>query len=307
VSESESELPIIYLPPKTQTALTAGRRIIAIDATMLNTLQMCAFKLNLQFIENLRGVTKPHYLDEGSLIHLMLWMYYQLKREGIPFKDRVEQAVLYGRTMSPSLDLSMDACEQMYYQFKEYAKFREHENWTPLDFERPFSVVMYEDDKLTIIYEGIVDLIVHVPGVGELCVDHKTMTRNSQLDRMSNQFMGYSWALGIKTVCINRIGFQKTLPPKERFTRPMVSYNSTRLEEWRQNTIWWAKYADLLIQNKIFPMNQTSCDKYGGCFYREICLSQANARNFLAARDFKKGEVWAPAGGLGLAGETTDE
>ena len=288
-------------PPKKKT-----RRIIALDSTMLNTLQLCAFKLNLQFIENLRGITKPHYLDEGSLIHLMLWMYYQLKREGIPFKDRVEESLNYGRLMSPSLDLDMDSCEVMYFQFKEYCKFREHENWTPIDFERPFSVVMHEDEDITILYEGIVDLIVHVPNTGELVVDHKTMTRNHELDKMSNQFMGYSWALGIKTVCVNRIGFQKTLPPKQRFTRPMVGYNEDRLEEWRQNTIWWAKYADMLIQTNTFPMNQTSCDKFGGCFYRELCLAQSNARQFLANRNYKRGEQWAPASGLGLSGESNE-
>jgi hypothetical protein len=285
----------------------AKQRIIALDATMLNTLQACSYKLNLQFILNLRGLTKPHYLDEGSLIHLMLWMYYQLKREGVPFQTRVEQSVLYGRLMSPGLDLGMDDCEVMYYQFKEYCRFWEFETWSPIDFERPFSIVIYEDENLKVLYEGVVDLIVYVPDIGELIVDHKTMTRNTALDQMSNQFMGYSYGLGIRTVCINRIGFQKTLPPKKRFTRPYVGYNSERLEEWKANVIHWAKRVDGEILDGQFPMNQTSCDKYGGCFYKPLCISPVKARSYLAMRDYKIGETWAPAGGLGLKGEVDDQ
>ena len=283
------------------------QRVMALDATMLNTLQACPYKLNLQFILNLRGLTKPHFLDEGSLIHVMLWMYYQLKRDRVPFQERVERSLMYGRLMSPDLDLSMDECEIMYYQFKEYCKYYEDEDWSPIAFERPFSVLIYEDENLKVLYEGRVDLIVRISGGEQLVVDHKTMTRRSDLDQMSNQFMGYSYCLGINTVCVNRIGFQKTLAPKERFTRPMTSYNKERLEEWKANVIYWAKRGDEMILDGQFPMNQTSCDKFGGCFYRPLCLAPQRTRSYLAMRNYKIGEEWTPAGGLGLQGEVDEQ
>jgi hypothetical protein len=97
---------------------------------------------------------------------------------------------------------------------------------------------------------------------------------------------------------MNKIGFQKTLTPAERFQRFVFNIDKDRIEEWKVNAIWWVRlYADC-IESDNYPMNLTSCDKYSGCIFKRICESDPNSREYKLARDFSTVEKWDVAKSL---------
>ena len=41
-------------------------------------------------------------------------------------------------------------------------------------------------------------------------------------------------------------------------------------------------------------MNDTACDKYGGCKFRDICSKSPNVREKFIKADFKEQPIWNP-------------
>ena len=87
---------------------------------------------------------------------------------------------------------------------------------------------------------------------------------------------------------INGIGDQKTLKVKERMTRILHSYTKAHIEEWELETISWIKQMIIYAKNNHFPGNNTSCDKYSGCSFRDVCDAAPVARQFKLENLFKK-------------------
>jgi hypothetical protein len=160
--------------------------------------------------------------------------------------------------------------------------------------EEPFSIVLYEnanyvvDPKnpgLRIMFEGLVDLVAELPNQ-PLCVfDHKSESRKSTPYKLSHQFQGSAFAFKVDTVVVNKVGFQKTLPEKERFRRIFLDYTNTPLlHEWRLDAIKKVLEAierhkrEALTQKPDWPRNRTSCDKYSGCVFQEVCAANPMVR-----------------------------
>lgn len=121
-------------------------------------------------------------------------------------------------------------------------------------------------------------------------MDHKTTTSTPgsyYFDQFTpnNQMTLYTLAAGVvmgasvKGVIIDgiqvAIGFS-------RMVRGMTFRTPDQLEEWLNDLKWWLAQAELYATQNYWPMNDTSCDKFGGCRYREICSkSPAVRENFL--------------------------
>jgi hypothetical protein len=160
--------------------------------------------------------------------------------------------------------------------------------------EQTFSVVLYEDPTIKIIYSGKIDLVADTP-VGIIIVDHKTESRKSDPSTLTNQFVGYANALKIYNVWINKIGFQKTLSRADRFRRYIKPYNPDWVEEWKQGVIEDVKSAALDIQNNTFRPNFSACDRsFWGCEFKILCETTADNRKFKARTFFKVGDPWDP-------------
>jgi len=97
-----------------------------------------------------------------------------------------------------------------------------------------------------------------------------------------------------RNIFVNRIGFQKTLAPSVRFQRIPLSYPTPRITEWRYWAVYWIKLYQFYLENGIWPPNFTSCDKYGGCIYQNVCEAIPDAREDRIAVLFRKGERWSP-------------
>jgi len=108
----------------------------------------------------------------------------------------------------------------------------------------------------------------------------RQFTPNMQVD-------AYTWAGNviypepIKGVVIDAaqiaVGFTE-------FQRATILRTKGQLQEWYDNTVHWIKQAKRDAERGFFPMNTSSCSKYGGCPFRQICsLSPEFRLNFLDA------------------------
>jgi len=279
---------------------SGGWRNIVFDSQILSSLQKCPYYLNLAFMRRLGVEHKAQALESGDLLHTMMKVFYTLKiqRPDLPYEQYIEHSKQIGREKAITLAQELETSEEVSYHFEEYCKFREGEFWIPKAVEKSFTILLHEseEDNLRIYYEGIIDLVVDSEA-GEAVVDHKSSRRNMPNPNieLSNQFMGYCYSLGINTAVINKVGFQKTLKPAERFTRVPLSYSNAQLAAWRDNTIWWAKQLAWFVDNNTFPQNFTGCDKYSGCIFGEACKTDPGAaREFVLENHYKELPAWNP-------------
>lgn len=276
------------------------------DSMILNTLQNCGRKTKMEFIDNWRPTEKAEALEKGDLIHQMFAHYYRGKKEG--HTEQMEShatliagAIAKARDASVGMALSQATVEEDVKQFKDNILYWQRDGWKILEVEQPFSKVLYERpdtperEGIRILYEGIIDLVVEHPSpYGIYIVDHKTASRRGTPMKLSNQFMGYCWALGIGQVIVNRVGFQKTLGAEERFQRIFLSYERELLREWVQQAVYWAHVLVGYIDQNYFPPNFTSCDKYSGCIFQQVCGTIPAVRDFKLQSFYYQGEPWSP-------------
>jgi len=272
-------------------------RTIAMDSQILNDVMACGQKAYLRFVRHKEPEHKAEALEKGDLMHQMLEHHYLQLKAGRrdQYTDIVEEAVRVGIEASKEMELTQSLIVDNINQYRQYALYYKQDGWQPLEVEQPFSKVLYQNEQrgIRILYEGIIDLVCQTPG-GLAIVDHKTSSRRQQPFLLSTQFMGYSWALNVSHVVVNKIGFQKTLPPKERFNRYRMPYQRAHLEQWKKDAIYYAHLLISWMDQGYYPMNYTSCDKYGGCIFQPVCASIPEVREHKLAMLFKDGKPWSP-------------
>ena len=295
-----------------------SKRVLAADSQVLNTVMACGRKTKLEFTLNLRPLKKAEALEKGDLMHRMLHPYYygrirdprphhlfmandkfeQVEHPyarfiGMPHKELVDTCSEIGKLASFDMDLEPEYRNECIKQFREYAFHFADDGWYALEVEQSFVRTLYEDEDLRIDYEGIVDLVADGP-MGKIAVDHKTASRREVPSDLSNQFMGYCWALDLPRLIVNRIGFQKTVPAKERFQRIVMNYPEGRIAEWQYWAVYWLKVYAFYMENDVWPPNFTSCDKYSGCIFQPVCTRIPEAREFTMQTKYKVSEPWSP-------------
>jgi hypothetical protein len=127
-------------------------------------------------------------------------------------------------------------------------------------------------------------------------VDHKTMKQNRDILSLNNQFMGQCLNTDSRTVLINKVGFQKTLKPVDKFKRVGISYSAGRLYEFANQTLpYWCKQAVVYEEQGYWPPNHNACDtKFGWCEFKETCEADPSMRGDVLRMNFIKGPAWNP-------------
>lgn len=306
--------------------------IFVFDSTVENDVQACARKFEFAHVRNWRPITgKAFALDRGSMLHDMLALYRTLLKiqwRGVesltvseekflkesdtepkvyPWNEIVERAVFLGRMYmaTESENIELQEGEEIIRNFTEYVDFYQNDGWQPIEVEASFSRILYESKDLILVVEGRIDLITDSRS-GRTVVDSKSASRRQEPVLLSNQFLCYAWATEVPSVTVDKIGFQKTLKPHERFNRHILSYPDAIKEEWKEWAIYWGKMAVFYVREGIFPPNFTSCDKYGGCIYLPICSTTPNAREWKASTLFRVGEQWSPQNTEVASGKTEE-
>jgi len=82
-----------------------------------------------------------------------------------------------------------------------------------------------------------------------------------------------------------------------RFVRGFTYRTQDQLEEWTNDLYHWLDLAVSHANDSYWPQNDTACDKFGGCRFRDVCSKSPGVReNFLRA-DFAQlpeDERWNP-------------
>ncbi len=178
---------------------------------------------------------------------------------------------------------------------EQYFDRWKNEAWVPLEVEHVRKKLLYEDDNIRILWKAKLDLLTDTLK-GIFPCDHKTMSQKRSTISMNNQFMGQCLVTDSRSVIIDKIGFQTSLKPEEKFIRPMVSYSAERLIEWQSQTLPHYAY-ELLEYNETgyWPQRLTHCEnKYGTCQFLKVCESNPDMREEELRKNFIIGEVWDP-------------
>jgi len=274
------------------------RKNVVLDATILSTLMSCArltdFRFNYNFI-SIGG--KSNSLEMGSIVHTILERYYKAVIDGKSRTDAVQIGMNSGKVFSDenANNSSPEELQLVFNTMEQYFDHYKNDFWVPLKVEYVERKEVYVDDEIRIGWKAKIDVLIDT-NQGIYSVDHKTMKQRRDTVSLNNQFMGQCVLLGTNKVIINKIGFQTTLKPNEKFTRPTVNYNAARLAEWREVILpYYAKLMLLYSENEYWPPNYTHCEnKYGKCNFIEVCEAPPNLREDEIRRLFTVGERWDP-------------
>lgn len=92
-------------------------------------------------------------------------------------------------------------------------------------------------------------------------------------------------------------GCQILLDKPNAFARGFTFRTADQLSEWMTDLRVTLVYAEFLASSGYYPMNDTSCDKYGGCKFRSICSKAPSVREVFLRNDFNQlpeSERWNP-------------
>lgn len=274
--------------------MSKTRKVIAVDSQMLNTHASCNRKFDLYHIQNWRPGQVGEPLERGDLVHVILAEYYRARMRGkTELPEMLSVAIEAGRNRALDLALTPEEAEYIIRVSVENLAHWHQDGWKVLFVEQPFSKVIFEDEDYVFLYEGIMDLGVET-FFGPMVVDHKSGKRREDPHKLSNQFMGYSWAADLPNVMINRVGMQKSLKTADKFQRQHISYAKELISEWRTNTIHEIKKMAFNAKHNLWTPNFTSCDKFGGCLFEEVCEVAPAMRPYKIEARFYKGEPWSP-------------
>jgi hypothetical protein len=136
-------------------------------------------------------------------------------------------------------------------------------------------------------------------------MDHKTTTTTpsayyfNQYDP-NNQMSLYTWAGQIifkSTIAGVIIDAAQVLIGLPKFVRGVTYRTAAQLEEWMIDLKHWLALAERYAIEGYWPMNDTACDKFGGCPFRPICSKDPRVRETFLKSDFEQKAVedrWNP-------------
>jgi hypothetical protein len=307
-----------------------GKANIVLDATMLSTLMACPRLADFRFNLNLQSISgKSNSLEVGSVVHKFLEVYYGAMIQGISR----EQALGYGLTaaelyvqgcqyctdFTSTPDIPKPPCGHRPNDYpgvvntpkesegylvgwnyalktcEQYHEFYRADHWVPLEVEIVKGKILYEDDEVRIMWKAKLDWVADT-NQDILPIDHKTMKVRRPTLSLNNQFIGQCLIMGTRKMVINKIGFQSSLKPEEKFTRTMMSYSAPRLIEWQSEILpYYAKLLLMYAESGYFPPNYNACEgKYGNCAFHTVCSSDPEMREEELKINFKVGPVWNP-------------
>jgi len=254
------------------------------------------FRFNYNFV-SIHG--KSPSLEMGSIVHIVLENYYKAIINGVSRGNAISFGMTKGEEYSCNPDevrnTTPEDIQLVFDTMQQYFDYYKSDFWIPLEIEKVKKETIYQDDEIRIGWKAKYDAIMDT-NQGIYPVDHKTMKQRRDTLSLNNQFMGQCILLGTKQIIINKVGFQTSLKPHEKFTRPVISYNSDRLAEWQSEILpYWAKFMLLWEESGYWPPNFTHCEnKYGACPFKDVCEAPPNLREDEIRRLFIIGEPWDP-------------
>lgn len=302
--ETEPEVPSLFLPNSNIQYIW--------DATSLEYFKRCPRLYQYIMIDGWKSKEQNIHLRFGQEFHTALHQYELVKADGLDHEECVFQTIreLLFRVEDWNPDHKYKNRDFLVRSVIRYldkyqddpAKTFMLQNGKPavevsFNFELDYGPT--EDQPYVLC--GILDRVVEFQE--EIFVmDHKTTTSTpgsyywNQFEP-NNQMSLYTIAskvifnTNIKGVLIDS---GQLMIDDTRFSRGTTYRTQDQLEEWLTDLRHWLDKAEDYATQGYWPMNDTACDKYGGCQFREICSKSPHVREKFLKGDFNKGDPWNP-------------
>lgn len=300
------------------------KKSIILDATILNAFMGCARLYDLRFNLSFVPISgKGNSLEAGSLVHYIKQYYYQSLIDGAARTEAIARGLKAGQMYyqygdaffkqgftleqaDPPKNIPLDnekgsdgklkyiGFNWIMETMQQYFEFYKNDSWIPLESEKVIAKVIYEDEEIRILWKAKIDARVDTND-GIKPVDHKTAKQNKELEDLNIQFMGQCVVAETRMMIVNKIGFQTSLKPIDKFKREVASYSADRLVEWVEIVAYYGKQMVVCDEQNYYPPNFTHCDKYAGCiFRRDVCKADRDKREEELRRYFVVGASWDP-------------
>lgn len=290
------------------------------DSTSLGLLKTCPRKYYLKMIEGWSSRKEAVPLVFGIHYHDALEEYDRMRMNG---KDHEEALLDIVHMMMKKTGIRTPEGKFIPWESGDSNRNREtlvrSVVWYLDQFEQdPLEVVKLKNGKPAVEVSFKMELpIIHPKGdpyilCGHLdkvvdfgnetwILDHKTTKMGlsnyyfQQYDP-NNQMSLYTFAANVvlekkaKGVIVNaaQVGVNFT-----RFARRFSLRTAGQLDEWYKDLEVYLRQAEQYAQNNYWPMNDTACDKFGGCEFLGICSSDPAMRERFLESDFSK-KIWDP-------------
>lgn len=284
---------------------------VAWDSTSLGLLKTCPRKYFYQIIQGWRPKGQSIHLTFGIAYHSALEAYDKARCKDMDHEEAVIVAVrsALAFTDPPDPDKNKNKFtlvrSVVWYLDKfgkdDPAKTIVLENGKPaveLSFRMGIGVEAADGSEYLLC--GHLDRVVEF-GNDVFVMDRKT-TKSTMSDYYFNQFSPnnqmtlYTLASQIiskraaKGVIIDAVqlavGFS-------RFARAFAYRTKAQLDEWFGDTVRYLRMAERMANEQSWPMNDTACDKFGGCPFREICAADPGVRELYLKSNFEQ-RIWDP-------------
>ena len=287
---------------ETHTKWTA----IMIDSQELSSFMSCPRKYDYGFNQHLVPVGgMSRGIDRGTIVHNGLLEYWKEMISSGDYQQATRNCIKRAKKeLDKDIKFDSESKLDTLQTILDFLKHIQSNSWIPLEVEKYFRVKAYEDPKLRLrIYlHGRIDLIVRTTQIPVLPIDFKTESERWFYSQLNNQFRIYATACGTNLVGIQRVGFQKTLEPKDKFKLDLLPFDQDVLDEFRNELLpYWAKQMLLCHEENYYPMNTSSCIKgHFKCQYSDgvnngICNVSRSVRGQKLNRYFIRGEAWDPS------------
>lgn len=319
---------------KTLSPFIEGTNIqFAWDATSLEYAKRCPQLYKYKMIDGWTTKEENVHLRWGAEMHLAFHNYHLLRADGIDHNEslfHVVREVLYS-TEDWNPDHKYKNKEFLIRSVIRYLDKYEHDpavtiklaNGKPasevsfsfeLDYgpeiESPTKVLQadgtYIDGTVTITPQpyvvcGHLDRVVDFNS--EIFFEDYKSSTTTPSDWYWNQFHPHNQMSLYTLAC--RIIFQTTIKggiidniqlmmDDTRCTRGFTYRTDEEIEEWLVDLKYWMGQAKQWSENNYWPKNDTACEKYGGCKFREICNKSPHVREKFLNSNFVKAEPWNP-------------
>lgn len=271
---------------------------IVFDMSKYDLFRLCEARFNFRHNLNIGLPGKSEPMERGTVCHVGNEVYYQALKDKKPYADAANMALSKIRQVAvTSTELDNENIARIIDVMEEYYDYWRIDDQSMVinEVEQPFMYELHADEEVRIFLAGKIDLVVSDNRYENEPYDHKTYDRTFMPGRMNNQFKCYAIATKSNYLTVNKIGFQKTLKPHERFIRTRLTFDPVILEEWKENVtgVLLNNYLACVGDGK-WPMNETSCEKYNRrCEFYEICdASGLPAKNYKINANYIKLEPW---------------
>lgn len=262
---------------------------LLLSAEKINDIQICPTLYHYKHELSQTPIVKPHYFEEGDLMHKMLEIYYRARMEKRDiFRDTI---IELGRNYATKLNLKAEETEKSVEDFRMYFDhYANQESWIILGVEEPFAKEIYKDDEITIVLIGKSDLRIRANrGNGpEAIVDHKYESRFYTKMERENQPIAYCCAWELRDFIYNRIGKQKGKKEDEKLLRPWLSYSEHQIKDWLDSVVESAHDILRYSSKNKWPMKFHGCTIFGKkCTFYDICNTTPDNREYKLNSFFK--------------------